>query len=156
MRKVGETWVEEIDGQRHLLKYAPDFWDENFIKYLEKNNYDWGKAVENYEATEGVQFDGVRCSIDCINAVFDQDCVECVRKVGERCYGCIKDMGVVDENGCLPCPFTGEYPRLETKENAWLCIAIKEEGSIDKIYFTTSIVGGFTKEEAIANWNRRA
>ena len=64
-----------------------------------------------------------------------------------------KDLGHVNEDGCLPCPFCGEYPTLkeELDENGSRIYAIEHECNID---MTTG--WDHDKQTVIDAWNRRA
>jgi hypothetical protein len=65
----------------------------------------------------------------------------------------IKDLGIINEDGCLPNCW-GEYPRIEervdvyTKEHWFRCI------TRNNVYCATESYK--TKQEAIDAWNRRA
>lgn len=54
----------------------------------------------------------------------------------------IKDLGILNEDGLLPCPFCGEYPGKRVGNDTWKCGC--EIGAIA------------TWQEAIDAWNRRA
>ena len=97
--KIGEQWVEEIDGIKHMYK-----------------------AVE--VATRGLCSDIV-----------------------------VKDLGILNEDGCLPSDF-GVYP--EVYEHTLMGI----DGYMVKAYTSEPHIGkyawGNTKQQAIDAWNRRA
>jgi hypothetical protein len=60
-----------------------------------------------------------------------------------------KDLGPVNEDGCLPCPFCGEYPNLESNGwYFWYCCTNDD--------CLAEVGAGKTKQEAIDIWNRRA
>ena len=65
----------------------------------------------------------------------------------------IKDLGILNDDGLLPCPFCGEYPtpKEELDENDVRIYCIEHE-------FFVSVDTGWLhdKHEAISNWNRRA
>jgi len=74
---------------------------------------------------------------------------------GEQCVtqqGHVKDLGILNEEGCLPDERTGLYPRIEeAKDNVqvfkWSCIV-----SSNDVYIRAH---GSTKQQAIDAWNRR-
>ena len=134
MKELGEQWIEEIDGKRHMLKAVPPL-----------SIYD-GKSI-NGRTCHGCSF------VD----EWDDDCTlknpPC--RISEHKAGpfIIKDLGILNEDGCLPNCW-GEYPRIEervdihTKEHWFRCI------TRNNVYCATDSYK--TKQEAICAWNRRA
>lgn len=113
-RQLNEQWIEELDGKRHMLK-----------------------AVENlYETCQGCTFGCESCDV----------CHYCLADGGKcpvnKMDMVIKDLGVLNEDGLLPCPFCGEYPGKRVGNDTWKCGC--EIGAIA------------TWQEAIDAWNRRA
>ena len=96
MRKLGEQWIEELDGKKHMLKAVTPI----------------------------------------INGHPD-----------------IKDLGILNEDGLLPCPFCGEYPEIQggglSRAEGYLVFC---DGTSHGV-----TAGAFiAKQEAINEWNRRA
>lgn len=68
-------------------------------------------------------------------------------------YFIIKDLGILNKDGCLPCPFCGEYPEIQggglSRAEGYLVFCDGTSHSVT--------AGAFmTKQEAINEWNRRA
>ena len=64
-----------------------------------------------------------------------------------------KDLGILNEDGCLQCPFCGEYPEIQGGELS------RAEGYLVFCDGTSHSVtaGAFmAKQEAINEWNKRA
>jgi len=136
-RKLGEQWVEQgfHDNKMHLYK-----------------------AVENpYETCQGCTFGCESCDV----------CHYCLADGGKcpvnKIDMVIKDLGVLNEDGLLPCSW-GEYPEIlfpdepngldKCKETIFTICAYLE----DEYGFTQKeeYAYGRTEQEAIDNWNRRA
>ena len=129
MKKLGEQWVEEIDGKRHMLK-----------------------AVEG-ESCKGCTF-GMMHKGYGLNDIHvcdrDDDCpLEYANTV-------VKDLGILNEDGCLPSSWGG-YPEVIRvgKPNFVtyfkVSLVVKYgDGSGIQIHVT-----GKTKQQAIDAWNRR-
>ena len=123
MRQLGEQWVEEgSDGKMHMYK-----------------------AVEGENCT-GCVF-GKMCQSSRLNNIHvcdrEDDCPL------EYSNTVVKDLGPVNEDGLLGCPFCGEYLTLETNGAGyyWLCCTNND------CLITTK--GYETKQEAIDAGNRR-
>ena len=64
----------------------------------------------------------------------------------------IKDLGILNEDGCLPCPFCGEYPKIIHPTENMPVVSIVHTGAGNRI-----LLEFFSSEqEAIDEWNRRA
>ena len=64
----------------------------------------------------------------------------------------IKDLGILNEDGCLPCPFCGEYPKIIHPTENMPVVSIVHTGAGHRI-----LLEFFSSEqEAIDEWNRRA
>ena len=117
MRKLGEQWVEEIDGKKHMLK-----------------------AVEPFELCQGCLFN---CNYGC-----------CWLKCFDSChmgnYFIIKDLGILNEDGCLPAPWDEtKYPKITVLiGNVYNIEVMKGHWFMQ--------VRGDTLEKAVERWNRRA
>ena len=59
----------------------------------------------------------------------------------------VHDLGPVNEDGLLACPFCGEYPNLENNGYFWYCCTNDD--------CLAEVGTGKTKQEAIDIWNRR-
>ena len=119
MRKLGEQWVEEIDGKPHMVK-----------------------AVKQTNKCSGCVFCTSIWCADHNQSERDFDCMTMI----------IKDLGILNDDGCLPCPFCKEYPELveESDENDEAIYTVEHECSV-------LIEAGWwhDKQEAIDRWNRR-
>jgi|CEGF01.1.fsa_nt_gi hypothetical protein len=117
MRKLGEQWVEEIDGKEHMVK-----------------------AVKQTNKCSGCVFCTSIWCADHNQSERDFDCMTMI----------IKDLGILNEDGCLPNCW-GEYPVIECHSEVvvlWYC---RTYGNVRCI-----TAGCSTKQEAIDAWNRRA
>ena len=135
MKKLGEQWIEMIDGQEHMVK-----------------------AVEGVLCAgcmySGMSFFGTDkrynlhlCSYDGI----------CPVGAGDR-YNLqipdisIKDLGPVNEDGCLAEERTGLFPKVsQVFDNLWKAF-IYVNNDLEHIEV---VVYGKTKQQAIDAWNRR-
>ena len=126
MKELGDQWIEVIDGKRHMLK-----------------------AVEGPKETSHISARVHPC-FKCFFQMDDYDCSYPSDKwVCDMQRGVIiKDLGILNEDGCLPCPFCGEYPNLENNGYFWYCCTNDD--------CLAEVGTGKTKQEAIDIWNRRA
>ena len=126
MHKLGEQWVEIIDGQEHMV---------NCVERHSKFEFYCGGCFFNGHLGE------------CL--YHSQDC-----PIGEVEHGYIKDLGIL-RNGKLPSSF-GVYPTTSAPEDGnepWCLYAwIAENGKIIK----EVKAWGETEQQAIEAWNRRA
>ena len=123
MHKLGEQWVEVIDGQEHMLKVVE--------KVSEKS----------YDCT-GCIFNGHNGTC----RYHSQNCPS-----GEVEHGYIKDLGILNEDGCLPCPFCGGYPKIIHPTENMPVVSIVHTGLGHRI-----LLEFFSSEQqAIDAWNRR-
>jgi len=124
MRKLGEQWIEVIDGQEHMVKC---------VERHSKFEFYCGGCFFNGHLGE------------CL--YHSQDC-----PIGEVEHGYIKDLGIL-RNGKLPSSF-GVYPTTSAPEDEnepWCLYAwIAENGKIIK----EVKVWGETEQQAIEAWNR--
>ena len=122
MRKLGEQWVEEIDGKKHMLKA---------VNYSDGCN---GCIFLRYDP------DGFyKCNCGRLGCPVDDGMI-------------IKDLGILNEDGCLPCPFCGEYPKIIYPTENMPVVSIVHTIGAHRI-----ILEFFrNKQEAIDAWNRRA
>ena len=117
MRKLGEQWVEEIDGKPHMVK-----------------------AVKQTNKCSGCVFCTSYWCGDHIQSEREFDCSTMI----------IKDLGILNEDGLLPCPFCGEYPLVEPENRlaGFGCHCDKCKCAVSGLYESM--------EEVIEEWNRRA
>ena len=119
--KIGEQWVEELDGKKRMLKAVEGTYNCNGCVYLCDN----GKC--SHESI-------IECPVYKIDAI-------------------IKDLGILNEDGCLPSDF-GVYP--EVYEHTLMGI----DGYMVKAYTSEPHIGkyawGKTRQQAIDAWNRRS
>lgn len=125
--KLGEQWIEMIDGQEHM------------VKAVEK------VSEKSYDCT-GCIFNGHNGT--CM--YHSQNC-----PLGEVEHGYIKDLGIL-KDGLLPCPFCGEYPKVssygyrgEPKEYGIFHLCKDSYSKIETQHYATT-------QQAIDAWNRRA
>ena len=131
MHKLGEQWIEEIDGKRHMLKVVEQAKTINadvcggcYFGVCGDICHDGALHVCGYG--EG------KCPLDNVDWV-------------------IKDLGVL-KDGRLPCPFCGEYPFVESyKVDGWY-FHYKVYCSNKKCDIRTH---GENEQQAIDAWNRR-
>ena len=110
--EIGEQWIEVIDGKKHMLKAVP--------------SVDIGACTAcDFEGQES------KCA-GFPNSVCGSNSDSFI----------IKDLGILNNFGMLPCPFCGEYPGKRVGNDNWKCGC--KTGAIA------------TWQEAIDNWNRRA
>jgi hypothetical protein len=125
MHKLGEQWIEVIDGQEHMVKC---------VERHSKFEFYCGGCFFNGHLGE------------CL--YHSQDC-----PIGEVEHGYIKDLGIL-RNGKLPSSF-GVYPTTSAPEDEnepWCLYAwIAENGKIIK----EVKAWGETEQQAIDAWNRR-
>jgi hypothetical protein len=130
-RKLGEQWVEQgfHDNKMHLYK-----------------------AVENpYETCQGCTFGCESCDV----------CHYCLADGGKcpvnKMDMVIKDLGILNEDGCLPSPWGG-YPKIVRVGREDFCTyKVRFYLKNEVVYgFTLIEVTGNTRQEAIDAWNRRA
>lgn len=144
MKKLGEQWVEEIDGKKHMLKL------------VELHNYD-------KEACSGCDFFSAGTirmhgsEHGSMKHVHPMCNLHCSPGLG------LRDLGVVDENGLLPCPVKTEDPSKPFFGKAGYRDGYSWQGwkACQPIVVNGTAVGelyvyGNTEEECRDNWNRRA
>ena len=123
MRKLGEQWIEEIDGKPQMVK-----------------------AVKQTNKCSGCVFcTSIWCS-DHNQSERDFDCMTMI----------IKDLGILNEDGCLPSPWGG-YPKIVRVGREGFCTyKVRFYLKHGIVYgFTLIEVTGNTRQEAIDAWNRR-
>ena len=89
MRALGEQWVEEIDGKKHMVKAVKGVEGEKLCTaciFKPRIYPDYSKIRHDTVQTQFRCAYGVLCPIE---------------------EGYIKDLGPVDEEGLLACPFCG-------------------------------------------------
>ena len=121
MRKLGEQWVEYIYGKNHMVKNVFNGSGNKVCFHCTFSDIDWRSPSH------------VIC------------------RYGKPCpikEGYIKDLGIVNDEGCLPEERTGLYPTIRPFENSKWCVAVRDI----KI---TVLAYGDTRQEAIDAWNRR-
>jgi len=120
MHKLGDQWVEVIDGQEHMVKAVDSTYNCNGCAFLG----DSGKCLHSSI---------LECPVYRIDAI-------------------IKDLGVLNDEGCLPSDF-GVYP--EIYEHQLLGV----NGYMVKAYIPDPHIGkyawGETEQQAKDAWNRR-
>ncbi len=128
MRQLDEQWIEELDGVRRMVKLC-------------ESNY---KEIGTCGGCIYHRWDeGDWCDVAPLKA-----CVE---------FGYIvKDLGPVNEDGCLPSPWGG-YPKIVRVGREGFCTyKVRFYLKHGRVYgFTLIEVTGNTRQEAIDAWNRR-
>ena len=124
MRNLGEQWIVEIEGVRHMVKLCQS---------NPKEIGTCGGCI--YHSWD----EGDWCDVAPLKA-----CVE---------FGYIvKDLGPVNEDGLLGCPFCGEYPKIIHPTENMPVVSIVHTGVGHRI-----LLEFFSSEQqAIDAWNRRA
>ena len=108
------------------------------------------KAIEPTDLCQGCLYNGNGGG--CWRSGFDDDC-----EMGSRFI--IKDLGILNNFGMLPCPFCGEYPLVEnayegvsghnTPDGFWRISCFGKNHEM-------AFFSGKTRQQAIDAWNRRA
>ena len=129
MKKLNEQWIEVIDGQEHMMKAV--------------------KSFDGKSCNTCIYFGDMRCEYKQKHNV--SSCPTGGSRIEPNDI-IVKDLGILNEEGCLPDERTGLYPRIEeAKDNVqvfkWSCIV-----SSDNVYIRAH---GSTKQKAIDAWNRR-
>lgn len=135
MRKLGDQWVEVIDGREHMLKAI--------------------KQPEEYSHINS----RIHPCFKCFFQMDDYDCAYPLDKwVCDMQRGVIiKDLGVLNDDGCLPSPWGG-YPTITRVGSEGFCTyKVRSYLKNEEAYgFTLIEVIGDTRQQAIDAWNRRA
>ena len=125
MRRLGEQWVEDVYGKMHIL---------NAVENPYESCQGCALGCESYDVFHYCLADGGKCPVNKMDMV-------------------IKDLGILNEDGLLPCPFCGEYPTIkeELDENDERIYSVEHE-------CTMCITTGWNhdKQEVIDAWNRRS
>ena len=133
MHKLGEQWIEIIDGQEHMLKAVDGVLCTGCVYS--------GMSLFGYDKRYNLHL----CSFDGV----------CPVGAGDR-YNLqnpniiIKDLGIL-KDGRLPCPFCGEYPIVKRHESHF-----EDEGVkfyIQHVHYPALLYD--TEQQAIDAWNRR-
>ena len=129
MRKLGEQWIEVIDGKKHMLK----------------------AVLQPKQQSRLYNGNDTHPCFKCFFQMDDYDCAYPSDKwVCDMQRGVIiKDLGILNENGVLPCPFCGSYPELFTTfwQNASAISCTSCGCTSDDEYKSL--------QQAIDAWNRR-
>ena len=140
MRILGEQWIEEVDGVRHMVKVAEPHDDSWWDRIAECDGGTCAGACALYEKCKASGNMEDFCPVaESSPERSDYDDVY------------IKDLGPVNEEGCLAEERTGLFPkisRLEIDDCVWVA-AVHDD-------FVTVMAYGNTEQEAIDAWNRRA
>ena len=131
--KLGEQWIEMIDGQEHMLKAVDGVLCTGCVYS--------GMSLFGYDKRYNLHL----CSFDGV----------CPVGAGDR-YNLqnpniiIKDLGIL-KDGRLPCPFCGEYTEILKGK---LGYRIRHVCRYSYVMAGTGIYE--TKQQAIDEWNRRS
>ena len=136
MRQLGEQWIEKgvHDSKNHM-----------------------------YVAVENIGESCLGCAFGCES---NDVCHYCMAEFGKcpvnKSDVIIKDLGILNEDGCLPEERTGKYPTIKDRNeyegwrlfHIWDCIVCEKIGNDDEAIEIR--VSALTRQEAIDRWNRRA
>ena len=129
--KIGEQWVEEIDGKEHMVKLVPSIHLCRGCVFLFSNK------------------------TFCSDPMMSERNIDCSKTI-------IKDLGILNEDGCLPEERTGKYPTIKDRNeyegwrllHIWDCTVCEKMGNDDEAIEIR--VSALTRQEAIDRWNWRA
>lgn len=127
-RQLNEQWVEELDGKKHMLKCVKQ---KAEISHIDEKIHPCHKCF--------FQMDDYDCA-------YPSNDWKCDMEKGTI----IKDLGILNENDVLPCPFCGSYPELFTTflRNASAIACTSCGCTSDDEYKSL--------QQAVDAWNRRA
>ena len=128
MRKLGEQWVEVIDGKRHMLKAVK----------VTRNSWPVDEGLrDGYFFTNNKIVDGEYSYYEVVKA---------------------KVLGIVNDEGFFPCPFCGEYPKIGNFGDGFsdTTFYVKHNQSECVICGLMRTKSFKTKQQAIDEWDRRA
>ncbi len=132
MREIGEQWIEEIDGVRHMVKAVKGVEGEKLCTaciFKPRIYPDYSKIRHDTVQTPFRCAYGVLCPIE---------------------EGYIKDLGPVNDNGCLESPIGKGFPTIrQNSDKTW--VVFWTDSKNVRIFSV-----GATEQEAIDAWNRRA
>ena len=119
MKKLGEQWIETIDGEQHMVKAV---------------------AISSGYVCHGCMFYDANI----------QDCSKYTIPCDDKKF-IIKDLGPVNEEGCLAEERSGKFPKIELEQ--WFYnVYVKSGPMLNSIYVSSTAP---TRQEAIDLWNRR-
>jgi hypothetical protein len=149
MKNLNDQWVEVINGVEHMLKAVEGHeclgcaYGYRLVSFVARDDGDCEEMLYEHECK-------IRCPFDTYNLI-------------------VKDLGILNADGFLPCPFTGVYPRLKEIEKG--CVWEVEASIVQKVskedeqafcwddeyyrFANQTYVMGASKQQAIDAWNRR-
>ncbi len=131
MCQLNDQWIETIDGEAHMVKAVEGSdckgcaYGYRLVSFVPREDGDCEEMVNEHEC-------GARCPLSNCNLI-------------------IKDLGILNADGLLPCPFCGEYPKLAVQKSEW---SGEKTAFIYHEHYPE--IRWATEQECIDAWNRRA
>ena len=137
MKELGDQWIEEIDGKKHMVKAVTPYRDNK----CDGCSFLCSVGLKTIECK-------VESIIGCKMDINQRPCPVFARNL------IIKDLGLVNELGCLPNPWNDKkYPTIYSIGDG---VNFEIEWFVESDNGTTHAKAyGKTRQEAIDAWNQR-